>query len=246
MHALARTLPATRSGQTPATAHHGTQSLHRLFGRVLRGIVARYVVLVHLAATVDSGDVQHLAVARPGSVHVGPGVPRVGLVNYDLGEQLYPLVLAFDSIRELRGSGLACDGPGTVAGLKLRHRRRNRRPASSERRGRRGGALWSEGRVALRLGGLYFLSGWRTCSSRIGKNCDRRRRRLSGLYFPSRRRTCASRISENCDGWRRRRLARRLRTRTERPRWRQRSAGKIRHCNKQSSSAQSASEVTID
>ena len=68
---------------------------------------------MQLAAPVDRGYVQQVAVARAWLVHVGPHVPRVGLVDDDLGDGL-------GFLRELALGGFG----GALGGARSRGRDR--------------------------------------------------------------------------------------------------------------------------
>ncbi|KAH9972885.1 hypothetical protein BGW80DRAFT_349279 [Lactifluus volemus] len=227
---LASTLPTTCSGETPPAAQHGTQSMHGQLGRIILRIVARHVIVVHPATSVEIGDVQHLAMARPWEVHVGPRVPRTRPVNDNLRKIQSRLILAPGTICSL--CALRRRKPETVAGLLVRrcHCGNENVPI---RKGRRSGTLLSERSRSIPR--LYFLSGRRFFSrGRIVGDCDGSVFTLSCWCFLSgdRGRFCPRRIDEDCDG--RSRLAHGQRTRGS-LRWRQQSAGAIRHCSEQSS-----------
>jgi hypothetical protein len=139
---------------------------------------------MHLATSVEFWNVEHLAIARPGVVHVDPQVPRIRIVDDDLGKIQRRLFLTLGRIR-----ALGCRKLETVAGLHFRrcHWGNGRQPT---RLSRHRGTLSGESREIFRLGSLCFLSlsGGRVRPRRIGEDGDGRSR-LSSAHGQQ---TCGS------------------------------------------------------
>jgi hypothetical protein len=97
-------------GLTSSVAHHFAKAAHGLLRGVIVGEKARKVFHVHLATPIDGGDIQEVAMARAGSVHVDPDIPPKGFVNDDRGE--WPGLLPELALGDF-GGGFDTKGRGT-------------------------------------------------------------------------------------------------------------------------------------
>lgn len=141
-------------------AQHFSEPARVLICGVFPGVKAREVFLVQLAALVDLGNVQQLAVTRAHFGRVDPDVPRAGLVDDDLGEWL-------DFLLEFADTG----NKGCAGQFGRRQRFQNGDGS--------GDTLWGGSGCSRNvLGVLGILGGGRRAfPRRIGENSDARGRR---------------------------------------------------------------------